>query len=282
MLENLEIIQGIVEQGLIYALIVIGIYLSSRIINFDDLTVEGSFGIGGALSAQTLAMGLGPVLGLPMAMIAGALSGLATGLLHTKLKLNNLISGIVVTTALFSVTLKTGGSNMAIAGKSTIFSFVPDSLIAYKYLIILIPLNVAAVYIISWFLNTEVGFLLRAVGDNPQMLTNLGKNTDFYKILGLMLCNMFAALSGALWVQKVGYFSIWGNVGILIMSLAGLILAEAISKKFGLALIVGAIAYQAIITLTFELQLDQDWNKLVTALLIVVLIVIKNYLNKKA
>jgi putative ABC transport system permease protein len=281
MIEGLDIIQGIVEQGLIYAIIVAGIYLSSCIINFDDLSVEGSFGVGGAIAAVTVASGLCAGIGLVGAMIAGALSGMCTGLLNTKLKLNNLISGIVVTTGLFSITLKIAGANLALGGKPTIFSMVPDSLAAYKFLIILLPINLAIIYGMKWFLDTESGFLVRAVGDNPQMLTNLGKSTDFYKTLGLMISNMLAALSGALFVQKVGYFSIWANVGILIVSLAGLILSEAITKKFGLAIIAGAIAYQAIIAMTFELQIDQDWNKLVTALLIVALILIKNIWKKK-
>lgn len=281
MIEGLDIIQGIIEQGLIYAIIVAGIYLSSRVINFDDLSVEGSFGVGGAISAIFVAAGSYPIIGLIGAMIAGALAGMCTGLLNTKLKLNNLISGIVVTTGLFSITLKIAGANMGLSGKPTIFSLIPESLMHYKFLIILLPINLAVIYLIKWFLNTEVGFLVRAVGDNPQMLTNLGKSTDFYKTLALMLSNMLAALGGALFVQKVGYFSIWANVGILIVSLAGLILSEAITKKFGVAIIAGAIAYQAIISMTFELQIDQDWNKLVTALLIVALILIKNMLKKK-
>lgn len=281
MIEGFDILQGIIEQGLVYSVIVAGIYISSRIINFDDLSVEGSFGIGGAISATAITSGLLPWFGIAGAMCAGALTGMCTGLLNTKLKLNNLISGIVVTTALFSITLKVAGANMPLSGKATIFSDVPESLIAYKFLIILMLINLVVIYGIKWFLNTQVGFLIRAVGNNPQMVINVGKNTDFYKTLALMISNMCAALAGALFVQKVGYFSIWANVGILIISLAGLILAESITKKFGLAIMAGAIAYQAIITMTFELQIDPDWNKLVTALLIVMLILVKNMINKK-
>lgn len=281
MIEGLDIIQGIIEQGLIYSIVVAGIYLSSRVLHFDDLSVEGSFGVGGAISAMAVASGMCAALGLIGALISGALAGMCTGLLNTKLKLNNLISGIVVTTGLFSVTLKIAGANLALSNKPTVFSLIPESLASYKFLIILLAINIAVIYLIRWFLNTEIGFLVRAVGSNPQMLTNIGKSTHFYKTLGLMLSNMFAALGGALFVQKVGYFSIWANVGILIISLAGLILAEAITKKFGFAIIAGAIIYQAIIAMTFELQIDQDWNKLVTALLIVILILIKNIFKKK-
>ena len=135
-------------------------------------------------------------------------------------------------------------------------------------------------YAIKWFLQTEVGYLLYAVGDNPQMLLNVGKSVEYYTVLAIVLANTLGALSGALFVQYLGYFSIWGGVGVLIIGLAGLILAESLSKAFGFVLIVGSIAYQAIIAATFELQMDQDWNKLVTALLIVVLIVIKDILIK--
>ncbi len=281
MLELLHIGQSIIERGLIFGIIVAGVYLASRLIKFDNLAVEGAFGIGGALTALLLSYGTNPWIGLLGAALVGALSGIATGLLNTKLKLNNLISGIVVTTGLFSITLKTAGSNMGFAGKSTIFTVLPAFLAPYQALIVLTILCIVLFSFINWFLTTEVGFLLRAVGDTPQMLTNVGKNIDGYIILGLTLSNTLAALSGALFVQYTGYFSIWTSVGVLIIGLAGMILAETLSANFGAALLIGAIAYQAIIALTFELQLDQDWNKLITALLIVVLIVIKQWLHKK-
>jgi len=281
MIEHIAMVQGIIERGLIFGLVVAGVYIASRVISFDNLAVEGGFGLGGAITAQAIVYGINPWCGLILALCIGALSGIATGLIHTKLKLNNLISGIVVTTGAFSIMLKLAGSNMPLYGKSTIFSMLPASLASVKFSIILVPLIGIIFFAIRWFLTTEVGYLLRAVGDNPQMLLNLGKSVHFYKILGLVFSNTLAALSGALFVQYLGYFSIWANVGVLIVGLAGLILAETLSSKFGLILIVGAIAYQAIIALTFELQLDQDWNKLVTALLIVLLIVVKDALKQK-
>jgi putative ABC transport system permease protein len=281
MIELVHLAQGIIERGLIFGIVVAGVYIASRIISFDNLSVEGGFGLGGALTAYSIVLGINPWLGLMAAAFIGALSGLATGLLHTKLHLNNLISGIVVTTGVFSITLKIAGSNMSLAGKNTIFSLLPAALMPYPSLILLSIICVALFAVIDWFLTTEIGFLLRAVGDNPQMLTNVGKSVSKYKILGLVLSNTCAALSGALFVQYVGYFSIWASVGILIMGLAGLIMAEALSNRFGLVLIIGSILYQTIIALTFEMQLDQDWNKLITALLIVVLIVLKNSVRRK-
>jgi putative tryptophan/tyrosine transport system permease protein len=281
MIELLQIAQGIIERGLIFGFIVAAVYLSSRLINFDNLAVEGAFGLGGAITAFLIGYGVNPWIGLSGALVAGALSGIVMGLLTTKLHLNNLISGIVVTTGLFSITLKIADSNMTLGGKPTIFTLVPMIPTTYKPLILLTLLCALVFFLIAWFLKTEIGFLLQAAGDSPQMLTNVGKSIAGYTILGLTISNALAAVSGALFVHYTGYFSIWTSVGVLIIGLAGMILAQTLSANFGIALIVGSVIYQALIALTFELQLDQDWNKLVTALLIVFLIVIKQRLNKK-
>ncbi len=280
MIELVEIAQGIVERGIIFGFVVAGVYLSSRLINFDNVAVEGAFGIGGALTALLIGWGLNPWIALAAAAIAGGLSGVVTGLLHTRLQLNNLISGIVVTTGLFSIMLLIAGSNMTL-GKETIFSSLSLSLAPYQPLLVLGVLCILLFSLMSWFLKTEVGFLLRAVGDTPQMVTNVGKSVEGYLVLGLVLSNMLAAVSGALFVHYAGYFSIWTGVGVLIIGLAGMILAQVLSTNFGIALVLGSIMYQALIALTFELQLNQDWNKLITATLIVVLLGIKQWLPKK-
>jgi len=281
MIELLQITQGIIERGLIFGFVVAGVYLASRLINFDNLAVEGAFGIGGALTAFMINYGINPWIALTGAAIVGAVSGLITGLINTKLELNALISGIVITTGLFSITLKIAGSNMTLRSNPTIFTLLPSMLAPYQALILLTALCTTIFCLISWFLKTEVGFLLYAVGDSPQMLTNVGKSIDGYTMLGLSLSNSLAALSGALFVQYTGYFSIWTSVGVLIIGLAGMIIAQTFSRSFGAAILIGSIAYQAIIALTFEMQLDQDWNKLITALLIIFLIVLKQQLNKK-
>jgi putative ABC transport system permease protein len=281
MFEIVHMLQGVVERGLVFGPLVASVYIASRLIDFDNLAVEGAFGLGGALTALLMFKGLNPWIALTGAVACGALSGIITGLLHTKLKLNKLITGIVVTTGLFSINLKIAGSNLALTGKSTIFSSLPLMVAPYQQLLLLVILMIILFGAISWFLTTEVGYLLRTAGDTPQMLVNIGKSVDFYIILGLMISNMLAALSGALFVQYSGYFSIWTNVGVLIIGLAGMILAQTFSRHFGLVLVLGSILYQAILSLTFELQLDQNWNKLITAVLIVVLIVMNQSLKKK-
>lgn len=277
MLSELLIIQGIIERGLIFSVTVMAIYLTSRLIRFDDLSIEGSFGLGGALMASLLIQNIHWSIAFALVTFAGALSGLVTGLLHTKLKLNNLISGIVVTTGLFSINLKIAGSNMIISNKTTLFDLLPG--MNNMKVIILLPLICALLLLIKWFLRSECGYLFNAVGDNPQMLTNLGKNADTYTIAALMLANALTAFAGALFVQYVGYFSIWSSVGILIIGLAGLILSETLGRNFSFNLLIGAILYQAIIAATFEFNLDPEWNKLITAALIVIMITLKKHVN---
>ena len=269
------IVQGIIERGLIFSITVMSIYLTTRIIRFDDLSVEGSFGLGGALMALLLTRNIYWLPALILVVVAGALAGLATGLLHTKLKLNNLISGIVVTTALFSINLKIAGSNMIVGNKATLFDILPN--ISNMKFVVLLPLICGLLLAVKWFLNTECGYLFNAVGDNPQMLTNLGKNAHTYTIAALMMANGLTAFAGALFVQYVGYFSIWSSVGILIIALAGLILSETLGSAFSFNLIIGAILYKAIIAATFEFNVDPEWNKLITALLIILMITLKRH-----
>ncbi len=259
----------ILAQGLIYSFVVMGIYISSRVIQFDDLTTEGSFGLGGALSAMFISIGLSSWLTLPLSMIGGAFAGLMTALLHTKMKLNNLICGLIVTTALFSLCLKGAGANLSIHDKIT--SFISP----YSSLAILSLLVGVAFWSLKLLLRSEVGLLLRSLASNPQMLTNLGKSIDWYKMLGLMIANSFIAVGGSLFVQMNGYFSIFGNIGTLVIGLTGLILAEIIKPIFGIPLILGAILYQALFALTIEIQLDPVWNNLIKALLIIILIQVK-------
>lgn len=280
MIELLQSLQSVIELGLIFGIIVCSVYLSSVLIKFDNLAVEGAFGVGGALSALLISTGWNPWFGLSISMIIGAMTGFLTGLLKTKLGLNNLMSGIVITTGLFSVTLKIAGSNMGLAGKQTIFNMMPASIAPFQGLFLLVCISGTIIMFMSWLLKTEVGFLLRAVGDAPQMLTNVGKSADAYVVFGLMISNALAGLAGGLFVNYLGYFSIWSTVGILIVGLAGMMIAQAFSPHFGICLFLGALIYQAIIALTFELQLDQDWNKLITACLIVILIVGKNMLHE--
>jgi putative ABC transport system permease protein len=278
--EIMQTLQAIAERGLIFGLVSVSVYLSSRLLTFDNLSVEGAFCLGGAVMAALLQTNINPWVSLLLAMILGGLTGVLTGLLHTKLKLNALISGVVITTGLFSICLKVAGSTLTLSKSHTIFNFLQSLLEPVHGIALLLVVSSVVIFVIFGFLKTEIGFLLQTVGQTPQVLTNLGKSVDGYILLGLMLSNMVAALSGGLFVQYTGYFSIWSSIGVLIIGLAGMILAELIDDGFGFVLLFGSILYQTLISMTFELQLDQDLNKLMTALLIIVLIAFKPLLHK--
>lgn len=260
-------LEPILERGLLFSLVVMAMYISSRVISFDDLTVEGTFGLGGALMTALLIAGVSWPLSLIIIIITGGFAGLCTSLLHTQIKLNNLMSGIVVTTALFSINLKIAGPHKTIGAIPTIFSTIPCT-----KLIIISIITISILLSIMWFLKTEVGFLLYATGQNPKILSSLGKSSSLFIALGLMLSNSCTALSGALFVQYIGYFSIWTSVGMLVTALAGLIFSELLKPGFGIQVIAGALLYQLIIATTFECNIDQDLNKLITALIIVMVI----------
>lgn len=279
---ELLLLQAIVERGILFSLVIMSMYISSRVITFDDLTIEGSFGIGGAVAAQMLVgYACNPLLVLLCAGIAGGGAGLLTAVLHTRFGFNNLISGIIVSSALFSLNLKIAGANQTLASSITIFWQAARIFGDMSKSIVLVLIVGAIVVALRTFLRTELGFLLYATGNNPQMLTNLGKSSRQYQTLALVIANALVGIAGALFVQYIGYYSIWNSVGILIMTLAGLIISEAIGSGFGLQLIVGSILYQLIIAITFEFNIDQDLNKLITAVLIVLLMVFKQLWRKK-
>lgn len=252
--ETVSIILHVMSQGLIYSLVVLAVFITSRVIKFDDLTTEGSFGLGGAISAISASLGLA----IPLSLLGGFVAGAITGLLHTRLKINNLICGLVVTTGLFSICLKMAGANLVLAHQEAFF--VGATVIVVIYLAV------------QMLLQSEFGLLVKALGCNPQMLTSLAKNVDGYKVCAIAFANALTALAGALLVQWNGYYSITANIGTLIIGLAGLIIAEALCKKALFGLILGAIIYQGIFALTIECELEPVWNNLIKAVLIVLLI----------
>ncbi len=280
--ELLNIAQIIIEKGLIFSGVVAAVYISTRLINRDNLSIEGAFGLGGALSALCAVHMINPILNLALSTFFAGLSGTIMGLLMTKARINHIVSGIVVTSGLFSIILVTAGSNVSLNNKPTLLAFLNLPLLApYNKLIVLGIITSAMVLLVRWLLKTEIGILLHAVGDTPQMVINVGKSVHGYTILGMTLSNTLAALSGALFVHDGGYFSIWSSVGIMVIGLAGLILAETLGTGWGWTLVAGSLAYQALISWTFELQLDPNWNKLITAVLIIGLIMVKQSLRKE-
>ena len=269
----MSIVQVIIEQGLIFSLVLCAVHLTSRVILFDDLTVEGSFGLGGALTACGLIVGLSGWTMLLICLAAGACAGILTGLIHSILRVNNLISGIVVMTALYSINLKIAGAHVPLMStgriiQSNIFiGGIPQSLL------VLIPLSVGALLGLVWILRTELGFALRAVGINPQIITSLGKSVTLYKIVGLMFANGLTAVAGSLFAQYMGFFSMASSIGVLVIALAGITLGQVVGGSLWRQILCGALAYPLVLALVLECELDPVYNKLAIAVMILVLLI---------
>jgi len=279
MFSALPILLGILERGFMGSFVVMSIYLASRVMKFDDFSIEGTFGLGGALSAWSIVHGMHPVLALLLGTIGGGLSGMVTGFLHTKLGFNKLIAGIVVTTMLFSISMNVGTANIALGDRPTLFSFLQE--FEFGKLILLAAMAFCAAFAFIWYMKTESGFLLRSTGINEQFVTSLGKSVPFYIILSLVIANALSAFSGGLFVQYSGFFSAFGNVGILISALAGCMIAELFQWNLFLTSILGSIVYQAIIAMTIQLQVEPSWQKLITGILVIFILFLKKLDHKQ-
>lgn len=268
MIVLIEMLKEATLQGLIFGLVVMGVYLTSRVIRCDDLSVEGSFGFGGAVTAFMLLEGTHPMWTLPISILAGGSVGAATGILHAKFKLHHLIAGIVVTTAFYSINLKIAGANVSLMGIETVFDWMPVKSEWTPFFVVGV-IALAILGGLNHFLKTEMGFLIRATGCNPDLLASLGKNVQKYKILGFCLAGACSGLAGALFVQLTTFYSLTGSMGMMMMGLTGLIIAEMFTTRFSLALIVGAMVCQAFFALTIALGVDPSWNYLIKGVLIV-------------
>lgn len=259
----MTIILGILEEGLVYAIMALGVYITYKILDFPDLSVDGTFPLGAAVTAAGIAGGfLSPVAALFVSFLAGALAGCVTGLIHVKLKIRDLLSGIIVMTALYSINLRiTGKANLPIFSKETIFSNeflsanVPEAFKPYTTTLILLVLAVLCKVLLDAYLKTRSGYLLRAVGDNETLVTSLAKDKGLVKIIGLAIANGFAALAGCVYCQQKGFFEISAGTGTMVIGLANVIIGTQLFKRFGFvksttAVIIGSILYKACVSAT--------------------------------
>jgi putative ABC transport system permease protein len=205
------------------------------------------------------------------AVIMGGCAGAYTGFLHTKLGLNKLVAGIVTTTMLFSVSMNISGANIALGDLPTLFSPFAIGSIGRSFFLFFLFCILACGLI--WYMRTQNGYILRATGENPQFVVSLGKSVSLYTTFALILANSFSALSGALMVQYTGFFSIFGNIGVLVSALAGCMIAELFQKNMFLMAFLGALVYQVVISLTIELEIPSSWQRFLTGLLVVVILV---------
>jgi putative ABC transport system permease protein len=287
-------IQGIlttsISEGLVYAFVAIGVFLTFRVLAFPDLTVDGSFVVGGSIAAVMIAAGGNPFLATIAAFAGGLASGSVTGLLNTKLGIPGLLAGILMMVGLYSVNLLImGRPNIPLLRSITIFDSVA-SWFGTERSTILVIITLAAIaflvlMVLNWFLRTELGLALRATGDNEQMVRGLGVDTDKNILLGCAISNGLVALSGALVAQYQQFCDVNMGIGMIVMGLAAVIIGEALIHPRGvasmlLAALVGTFLYRLFITIAFRLGLAPGNLKLITALLVIVALAIP-FIRKK-
>lgn len=253
----LEIISSSLTQGIVWSVMALGVYVTFRLLDIADLSAEGTFPLGAAISASLISQGANPWVATGAAFVGGALAGCVGGWIHTKLKIPALLTGILVLTALYSINLRvmSGKANIALLGKDTIFSNIQSSLqVSKNTSVALVSLGLVLIIILLLvtFLNTEVGLGLRATGDNEAMAAANGINTNRMKILGYLIGNGLIALAGAMVAQKDGFADIGMGIGTIVIGLASIIICEVIlpNKRLGVRLgtiVLGSFLYRLII-----------------------------------
>ena len=305
------IIFGILEEGLVYAIMALGVYITYKILDFPDLSVDGTFPLGAAVTAAGIANGLpfigtiSPVAALFISFAVGALAGCITGLIHVKLKVRDLLSGIIVMTALYSINLRiTGKANLPIFSKETIFSnsflsaHVPEAASPFIVTIILFVIVLVCKVLLDAYLQTRSGYLLRAVGDNDVLVTSLAKDKGLVKIVGLAIANGFAALAGSVYCQQKGFFEISIGTGTMVIGLANVIIGTQLLKRVCFirsttAVIIGSIVYKACVSialllndlhiggLDISIPITASDLKLITSVLFLIILVVSPSGGKK-
>lgn len=260
-----------VEIGLLYALMALGVYITFRILNFPDLTVDGSFTTGGAIAAVMITNGYAPIVATACAFIGGLLAGFCTGLLNTKGRINGLLAGILMMIALYSINLRIMGSpNVSLLRIDTVFTNMASVMITMTVVVVVFKL------LLDWFLHTDFGLALRATGDNDRMIRSFGVNTHTTTIIGVGISNGLVALSGALISQHQGFAGNTMGVGMIVVGLASVIIGETIfgSRTVIIAtfsVVMGAIAYRLVVALALQVGwLDSSDMKLITAVIVIV------------
>lgn len=288
-----DFILEVIAQGLAYGILAIGVTLTYKILDFPDMSADGSFPMGAVIAAICLTHNISPVIAMALAFSGGVLAGFVAGYLHVGLKINNLLSGILVMTGLYSINLLIGAnrSNIPVFNVSTIFTIgswskalspAQLSLVTSLYPIALLLALVLIVKLSTdWFLNTKLGFLLRITGDNPQMVITLGENIGKMKIIGLILSNGIVAFSGSVIMMLLRYYDITMGSGIVVIGLVSVVLGTTVfgrlkSLKITTLVVLGSIFYRLCISLALAINLPPSNLKLITVLLFIIAIMVNN------
>ena len=290
----MSIILGILEEGLIYAILALGVYITYSILDFPDLSVDSTFPLGAAVTAALLVAGVPAPAALLLSFCSGVLAGITTGLIHIKLKVVDLLSGIIVMTGLYSINLQiAGGANLAFFGSSTIFeNSLTDPLWAspagdFTIVIISLIAVLAVKFLLDAYLKTRSGYLLRAAGDNDTLVTSLAKDKGTVKIIGLALANGLVALAGSIYCQKQGFFEISTGTGSMVIGLASVIIGTKLFRRVSFmktttAVIIGSILYKACIAAAMAVGIfPTSYMKFLTAALFLIILVFSNQNRKK-
>jgi putative ABC transport system permease protein len=282
-------IQSALEQGLIYCFMVLGVFITFRVLDFPDLTVDGSLPLGAAVTGALIVGGHSPLLATVSGVAAGLCAGVVTGFLHLLLKSGDsdsanygpkLLAGILTMTGLYTVNLRImGRSNIPLLGVQVIFDKVGAlfslTMVGWNLVLVLAALAIIVKYVLDWLLHTEFGLTLQATGDNEQMIRAMGTNTNFTRIVGLAVANGLVALTGSLVAQQQGFADVGMGIGTIVAGLAGVIMGEVI---FGVrsiswvlfSVIGGSIVYRLLIAISLRLGIAPTDLKLLTAVLVVV------------
>lgn len=282
---------GVLEQGLIYAVLALGVYITFKILDFPDMTVDSSFPLGAAVTALMISNGVNPLLTLPASLLAGAAAGALTGVIHVRFHVRDLLSGIIMMTGLYSVNLHIAGrANVQLFSFNTLFknelvSALPASVQPYAPVILMALVALLVKALMDAYLATRSGFLLRATGDNPTLVASLAKDSGRVKILGLAIANALVALSGCIMCQYQRYFDISMGTGTLVLAVASIIVGTQLLRglrflRATTAVVLGSILYKGCVALALSFGLSPFDLKLVTAALLFVIIVAGGHRKK--
>ena len=288
---------SVAEQGLIYGILALGVYITYKILDFPDLTVDGSFPLGAAITAAFITRGMNPYLTLPLAFLAGMAAGVCTGLIHVKCKVRDLLSGIIMMTALWTINLYIAGTaNVPLFSQETIFKnelingVIPSGIAPYTTVVIIAVVAVLCKILLDLYLKTKSGYLLRAVGDNEVVVTALARDQGNVKILGLALANGLVSLAGCVFAQEERVFEISMGTGAIVIGLSSVIIGTSLFKKLTAfkattAVLIGSVIYKACVAVALK-NFEPQAMKLITAVLFLVILIIsmdrKAKVNKNA
>ncbi len=288
----MTLVISVFEQGMIYAIMALGMYITYKILDFPDMTVDGSFPLGASLSAVLISQGMNPYLTLLLSFAAGLMAGTITGLIHVKLKVRDILASIIMMTALYSVNLRIAGkANLPIYNYDNIYNnsltnhLLGGALSPYKNLIIIAIIVVIVKCVLDWYLKTKSGYLLKAVGDNETLVTSMGIDKGKIKILGLAIANGLVSLSGSMFAQQQRFFDASMGVGTAVIGLASVIIGAGTFGQisvfgFSISVILGSILYKGCVAAAIRIGLQSTDLKLVTAVLFLLILVLSSRIEK--